>query len=84
MLQSYKASALASVAETLVDVVENPECTSRGLRDAGRDEWMDADETVAYLKRTPTTFRNTVVPEDVPWHCLTERGVLFSRKEIDE
>lgn len=84
MLQGYEASALAGVAETLAGVAEILERTSRDLREASQDEWMDADETAAYLKKTPKTFRNIVAAENVPRHYLTERGVLFSRKEIDE
>ena len=84
VLRSYEASALLGVAETLAGVAESLARTSRELREAGQDEWMDADETAAYLKRTPKTFRNIVAAEDVPRHYLTERGVLFSRKEIDE
>lgn len=30
------------------------------------------------------TFRNIAAAEDVLRHHLTERGVLFSRKELDE
>lgn len=84
VLQGYEASALAGVAETLAGVAESLERTSRELRESGQDEWMDVEETAAYLKRNPKTFRNIVVSEDVPRHYLTERGVLFSRREIDE
>lgn len=84
VLEGYEASALAGVAETLAGVAESLARTSHELREAGLDEWMDADETAAYLKKTPKTFRNIVAAEDVPRHYLTERGVLFSRKEIDE
>lgn len=37
-----------------------------------------------YLKRTPKTFRNIVATGEIPKHYLTERGILFSRKELDE
>ena len=84
VLEGYEASALAGVAETLAGVAVILERTSRDLREASQDEWMDADETAAYLKKTPKTFRNIVAAENVPRHYLTERGVLFSRKEIDE
>ena len=84
VLKGYEASALVGVAETLAGVAESLARTSRELREASQDEWMDVDETAAYLKKTPKTFRNIVAAEDVPRHYLTERGVLFSRKEIDE
>lgn len=84
VLQNYEASALAGVAETLAGVAESLSRTSCELKEASQDEWMDADQTAAYLKKTPKTFRNIVAAEDIPRHYLTERGVLFSRKEIDE
>lgn len=84
VLEGYEASALAGVAETLATVAESLARTSRELKEAGQDEWMDADEAAAYLRKTPKTFRNIVATEDVPRHYLTERGALFSRKEIDE
>ena len=58
--------------------------TSRELREMGHDRWMDADQAAHYLKKNPKTFRNIVAAEDVPQHYLMERGVLFSRKELDE
>lgn len=84
MLKGYETSALAEVAATLAVAAENLARTSQELRDMGHDEWMDADQTAAYLKKSPKTFRNIVAAEDIPRHYLTERGVLFSRKEIDE
>lgn len=83
-LEGYEASALAGVAATLAEAAESLARTSRELREMGHDEWMDADQAAAYLKKTPKTFRNIVAAEDVPRHYLTERGVLFSRKELDE
>ena len=58
--------------------------TSRELRELSPDEWMDAEEAAVYLKRTPKTFRNIVAAGEIPRHYLTERGILFSRKELDE
>jgi hypothetical protein len=84
VLSSYEASALAGVAETLSEVAESLARTSRELKEISPDEWMDADQAAAYLKKSPKTFRNIVAAEDVPRHYLTERGVLFSRKELDE
>lgn len=53
-----------------------------------QDEWMDAERATDYLKRTPKTFRNIVATGEIPRHYLTEylmeRGILFSRKELDE
>jgi len=83
-LRGYEASALAGVAATLSEAAANLAKTARDLREIGHDESMDAEQAAAYLKKTPKTFRNIVATEDVPRHYLTERGILFSRKEIDE
>ncbi len=49
-----------------------------------REEWMDAEEAAAYLRRTPKAFEKVVAKGEIPKHYLTERGILFSRKELDE
>jgi hypothetical protein len=84
VLRSYEASALADVAAALAAAAESLARTARELREMSQDEWMDADQAAAYLKRTPKTFRNIVVAGEIPKHYLTERGILFSRKELDE
>jgi excisionase family DNA binding protein len=84
VLKDYEASALADVAATLAEVAESLTRTSRELRSLSPDEWMDAEEAAVYLKRTPKTFRNIVAAGEIPRHYLTERGILFSRKELDE
>ncbi len=43
-----------------------------------------ADKAAHYLRNNPKIFRNIGAAEDVPRHYLTGRGVLFSRKELDE
>ena len=83
-LRGYEASALADVAATLAEVAESLARTSRELKSLSPDEWMDAEEAAVYLKRTPKTFRNIVTAGEIPRHYLTERGILFSRKELDE
>lgn len=84
VLRNYEASALANAAATLARAVESLARTTRELREAGYDEWMDAEQAAAYLKRTTKTFRNIVAAGEIPKHYLTERGILFSRKELDE
>jgi excisionase family DNA binding protein len=84
VLKDYEASALANVAATLAEVAESLARTSRELRELSPNEWMDAEEAAVYLKRTPKTFRNIVAAGEIPRHYLTERGILFSRKELDE
>jgi hypothetical protein len=83
-LRGYETSALAGVAATLSEAAANLANTARDLREISRDEWMDSEQAAAYLKKSPKTFRNIVATENVPRHYLTERGILFSRKEIDE
>ena len=83
-LRGYEASALAGVAATLSEAAANLANPARELREMSHDEWMDTEQAAAYLKKTPKTFRNIFATEDVPRHYLTERGILFSRKEIDE
>ena len=78
------AAMLAQAAESLAQAAESLARTARDLREADYDEWMDADQAAAYLKRTPKTFRNIVASGEIPKHYLTERGILFSRKELDE
>jgi hypothetical protein len=39
--------------------------------------------TSGYLKRMPKTFE-IVAKGEIPKHYLTERGILFFRKELDE
>jgi hypothetical protein len=85
VLKDYEASALAEVAATLAKAAESLARTSRELRDLSPNEWMAAEEAAVYLKRrTPKTFRNIVAAGEIPRHYLTERGILFSRKELDE
>lgn len=83
-LKNYETAALADVAATLAEAAESLARTARELKEAGYDEWMDAEQAAAYLKRTPKTFRNIVAAGEIPKHYLTERGILFSRKELDE
>jgi hypothetical protein len=83
-LIGYETTALADVAAMLAQAAESLARTARDLREAGYDEWMDADHAAYYLKRTPKTFRNIVAAGEIPKHYLTERGILFSRKELDE
>ncbi len=83
-LKDYETAALADVAATLAEAAKSLARTARDLKEAGYDEWMDAEQAAAYLKRTPKTFRNIVAAGEIPKHYLTERGILFSRKELDE
>jgi predicted HTH domain antitoxin len=38
----------------------------------------------AYLKKTPKAFEKVLARREIPEHYPTERGILFSPKELDE
>ncbi len=44
---------------------------------------MTHEQAAAYLQRTPGAFKELVRTEEVPKHYLSERGILYSRKELD-
>jgi hypothetical protein len=45
---------------------------------------MSSRRQAAYLKKTPKAFGHIVVAGEILRHYLTERGILFSRKELDQ
>ena len=45
---------------------------------------MGSRRQAAYLKKTTKAFGHSVVAGEIPRHYLTERGILFSRKELDQ
>ena len=83
-LRSYETMALADVAATLSEAAQSLARTAQELHEMGREEWMDAEEAAAYLRRSPKAFEKVVAKGEIPKHYLTERGILFSRKELDE
>jgi hypothetical protein len=40
-------------------------------------------EVAAYLKKTTKAFEKIAARGEIPKHYLTERGILFSQKELD-
>ncbi len=84
VLKSYETTTLAGVAATLAEAAESLARTARKLHEMSCEEWMDAEEAAAYLKRTPKAFEKVIAKGEIPKHHLTERGILFSRKELDE
>ncbi len=76
--------ALAGVAATLAEATESLARTARELRQISPDEWLTFEEAAAYLKKTRKAFEKVVAHGEIPRHYLTERGILFSRKELDE
>jgi len=49
-----------------------------------RDEWMTVEQAASYLQRTQKAFEKIVAKGEIPRHYITERGILFNRKELDE
>ena len=81
-LRSYETSALAGMAATLAEAAESLARTIMDLHEMRDEEWMDADQARAYLKRTPKQWER--IAPILPRHYLTERGILYNRCEIDE
>ncbi len=83
-LQGYEMTALAGVAATLAEVAESLARTAKVLKELSPEEWMDAEQAAAYLKRTPKAFEKILAKGEIPKHYVTQRVILFSRSEIDE
>ena len=81
-LRHFETSALADVALTLSEVAESLAQTTRQLSAARREEWLDAEGTRLHLKRTKKQFER-IVPQ-LPRHYVSERGILYNVREIDE
>ena len=84
ILEGVETQVLVGVARMLAETAESLARTARELKEISPDEWMDAEGAAAYLKRTPKAFEKVVAKGEIPRHYLTERGILFSRKELDE
>ena len=84
ILEGVEATALGGVAQMLAETAESLARTARELKGITPDEWLTFEEAAAYLKKTPRAFEKIVAKGEIPKHYLTERGILFSRKELDE
>ena len=84
ILEGVEATALGGVAQMLAETAESLARTARELKGIAPDEWLTFEEAAAYLKKTPKAFEKIVARGEIPKHYLTERGILFSRKELDE
>jgi excisionase family DNA binding protein len=84
ILEGVEATALGSVAQMLAETAESLAKTARELKGIAPDEWLTFEEAAAYLKKTPKAFEKVVARGEIPKHYLTDRGILFSRKELDE
>lgn len=81
-LRQYETSALADVARTLSAVAESLAQTTRELAVVGREEWVDEEGARLHLKRTRKQFEK-IAPR-LPRHYVSERGILYNVRELDE
>ncbi len=81
-LRQFETSALADVARTLSDVAESLAQTTKELAVIRREEWLDAEGARLHLKRTRKQFEK-IAPQ-LPRHYVSERGILYNVKELDE
>jgi hypothetical protein len=82
-LRGFETSALAGIAATFAEAAESLARTARELHEVSGEEWMDAEQCAAYLKRSTRKQWETIAPI-LPRHYVTERGILYNRREIDE
>lgn len=81
-LRQFETSALSDVARTLSEVAESLAQTTRELASIRREEWEDAEGIRLHLKRTKKQFER-IAPQ-LPRHYVSERGILYNVREIDE
>ena len=84
VLEGVETTALGGVAQMLAETAESLARTARELKGISPDEWLTFEDAAAYLKKTPKAFEKIVAKGEIPKHYITERGILFSRKELDE
>jgi hypothetical protein len=88
IFDSVEATVLSGVAQMLAEAAESLARTARELREISpMSGWMPREprRTLRTLRGgTPKAFEKVVAKGEIPRHYLTERGILFSRKELDE
>lgn len=82
-LSGLETQAVVGAVQTLTDVAESLARTTETLRAMQPAEWMTQEQAAAYLQRTPGAFKELVRTEEAPKHYLSERGILYSRAELD-
>lgn len=82
VLRHFETSALVDVARTLSEVADNLAHATKELSAAKREEWVDAEGARLHLKRTKKQFEK-IAPR-LPRHYVSERGILYNVREIDE
>lgn len=81
-LRHFETSALTEVAHTLSEVTERLAQTTSELAATRREEWVDAEGARLHLKRTKKQFER-IAPQ-LPRHYVSERGILYNVRELDE
>ena len=81
-LRQFENSALADVARTLSEVAESLALTTKELAAIRREEWVDTEGARLHLKRTKKQFER-IAPR-LPRHYVSERGILYNVRELDE
>ena len=81
-LRHFETSALTDVAHTLSDITEKLAQTTAELAATRREEWVDAEGARLHLKRTKKQFER-IAPQ-LPRHYVSERGILYNVRELDE
>lgn len=82
-LSGLETQAVVGAVRVLTDVAESLARTTETMRAMQPAEWMTHEQAAAYLQRTPGAFKELVRTEEVPKHYLSERGILYSRTELD-
>ena len=70
-LRQFETSALVDVARTTTELAATK-----------RQEWLDAEGARLHLKRTKKQFER-IAPQ-LPRHYVSERGILYNVRELDE
>jgi len=83
ILEGVEATALGGVAQMLADAAEFLARTARELKRISPDAWLTLEEA-GYRKKTPKALEKVVATARPSRHYLTDHGMLFSRKELDE
>ncbi|QIN84409.1 hypothetical protein GBA63_18510 [Rubrobacter tropicus] len=81
-MRQFETSALADVARTLSEVAESLSQTTRELALIQREEWADGEGIRLHLKRTKKQFER--IAPHLPRHYVSERGILYNVREVDE
>jgi|GEM_PF-2363246 len=84
VLDGLEARALAGVAETLTQAADSLAQTAERLEALNPDDLMDAEECAVFLRKSRKALDHLLAATDIPRHYITERGILFSRKEVYE